>query len=470
MLPIETILKVFFGALIAFFAERAVHWWRQKVRRQSIWEQFKGLGDSVSFAISRPLTPENTAMNRECDDDIMRGLCKRCGWAIENQLPRDPVVKKLEHLNCHLFIIGSPKYNPYAEMLQQEFETRMEFVWDLYAGEPETPLLKIVTRHGEEYVATEDLKIDMGENSVDYGLLFHAMLGTGKQVFWLAGIHGPATVGVWKALLDQPEVFADASKTRRGEARTWFFRITYKNVKNKAQRDSLNNNVQVDSLGVVSAKPRALPERPPNVLMFDLGNVLMFFDRTRTYRAIGNWLKIDWKNVEDAISESGLVARYERGEMSSEDFRKKICTVLKVREDQLPMNLFAEFWGDIFFVNNRMIKALQKLKEAQKYVLILLSNTNELHFKNVKDHFPEVTSQFKTLVLSYDKHCDKSTDKIFNLAVEAAGSGVRAQDCIYIDDKLEYVARAESIGMKGIVYFKYPQLVVRLREMGICLP
>lgn len=466
---VETGLKVVIGALLAFLAERTVHRWRERERRRSIWDLIKGL-PGVTFAISSEPTAANSPATRVCDTHIVQQIRQKCKWPFEPELPMSPSVHSLEDLNSHLFIIGSPRYNGYADLIQHEFETQMEFVWDLYLGDPASRLLKIVTRHGDEYVATADLKTDTNEESVDYGVFFHAVLETGKHVCWLAGIHGPGTVGVWKALVEQPELFAMAAKTRPGQARTWFFRIVFRDLPDKARREEPNNILRVDSLGSFDAIPRLASKSPPKVIVLDLGNVLMAFDRTRSYRRIGRHLQIDWHDVQKSIEGSFVTARYERGELSTEEFRKELCDLLEVDVNKLPPDLFADFWGDIFFANKKMIEAVHNLVTSNELVFVLLSNTNELHFENVSNHFPEVLEPFgERLVLSYKERCDKSGDKIFRRAVEVAGPDYGPRDCVFVDDKPENVSRANQLGMNGIVYFKYPHLVVRLRELGIHL-
>lgn len=464
------VLHGLIGALLAFSAERIVHW-RQSIRlRRTIREQFKGLVGDVKFAVSMtPASDGGGPTMRTSDLKIREQIIDQCGWKHDGLLPMTPASETLEGLNCNLFIIGSPKFNLYAEMVQKEFETQNEFVWDLYQGEPESRILKIVTRHGDEYVATRDLKADIGDSTVDYGIFFHARLDNGKEIFWLAGIHGPATVGVWKEIQSRPEMFAGVSKTKKGEGQTWFFRLTYHILTDHTKEEDTDNIFKIDPLGSAVAPRRSNTTIPPKAIIFDLGNVLMLFDRSRTYRAIGHWLKQDWKTIRSKIENSSFPRRYESGELNTEEFRVQICGLLKVSEKKLPSNLFAEFWGDIFWANTKMIELVARLHSEKRHALVLLSNTNELHFEDVQNHFPEVFLPFEPrLVLSFREKTDKSNSEIFTRAIKVAG--VSSHECVYIDDKTENIEMAKKSGMRGLIYFKYPQLVVRLREIGIYTP
>jgi HAD superfamily hydrolase (TIGR01509 family) len=118
-----------------------------------------------------------------------------------------------------------------------------------------------------------------------------------------------------------------------------------------------------------------------------------------------------------------------------------------------------------------MLHALKQIHNMNMYSLVLCSNTNALHYDNVSKYFPDVINYFEKdrRILSFKQQTDKSSDRIFNIALQAAGNDISPQECLFIDDNLEYINRAERFGMKGIVYFKYSQLIIRMRELGIYL-
>lgn len=470
MFTTENILSLIVGGALHFVYDRYHGWQEERRSKRSIWDHFTSLGNEVSVAVSTPLTPQNTLTERISDTYICDAIRIRSGSSQYYRLPQNPAVTSLENLNSHLLIIGSPKYNKYATLIQKQFDTCVQFVWDQYAGEPVSSLQKLVTRHGEEYVATEDLKCDADDKQVDYGLLFHAVLENGKHLLWLAGIHGPATVGVWSQIQSKPQQFAAIRNAAPGSATTWLFRVTYERGVEWGQKGCERHIDNVEPLGHHHATQRHQPEHQVKSIIFDLGNVLMNFDRTSAYRALGHWLHRDWNAVQKSIDKTGLRAQYELGNLNTDQFRRQIYSVLGVTDTVITPPVFYEFWADIFFPNIKMIHALQTLDQQNQHTLVLLSNTNELHFNHVKATFPEVLAPFSTrCVLSFREHCDKSSAKIYLKAVKASGSTIESASCLFIDDNPEFVSKAKAVGMMGIVYFKYPQFVVRLREHGVYL-
>jgi FMN phosphatase YigB (HAD superfamily) len=56
------------------------------------------------------------------------------------------------------------------------------------------------------------------------------------------------------------------------------------------------------------------------------------------------------------------------------------------------------------------------------------------------------------------------------MAVQKAGAGVIPADCIYVDNRSDYVEAAKVFGMKSIVYSSHPQFVFWLRRYGLYVP
>jgi FMN phosphatase YigB (HAD superfamily) len=213
--------------------------------------------------------------------------------------------------------------------------------------------------------------------------------------------------------------------------------------------------------------PRKIKQKP-KVLICDFGNVIMLFDRSRTYRAIGHWFRISHKKVATIIEGTTLRQKYEKGELNDKEFYNEVIALFKT-SFEMPYELFSEFWGDIFWPNGNVIEALNLLQKEVK--LVLLSNTNSLHFANVKEHYGDIVSLFEDrLILSYKEKIAKPDKRIFEKALQVAGADITFSDCIYVDDKVEYVNVANRLGMKGIVFYSYPQFVYSIRELGLYIP
>lgn len=404
--------------------------------------------------------PQATA--RESDNIIERSIEQRVRGEVQ-VLVEDPK-HGLENLNANLIVIGSPRYNKYAEALQRHFATQFEYVFDLYEGEPVSRFLKILNQYGDEYLSAADLKNRRTREAIDYGILFHARLTNGKRVLWISGIHGSGTLGVYKYLIENPRILIDAPCPAGGSGRSWFFRIKYDD---KAP-DSFEMIKVIELIDRSNDCPPRRVVRQPKALICDLGNVIMLFDRSKTYRAIGHWLHLPVEEVRSKIQGSGLADRYERGELADHQFYEEVLSLFKAGR-KMSFALFKEFWGDIFWPNRRMIDALKVLKLELK--LVLLSNTNNLHFTVVAESYGDVLGLFEDrLVLSFREGMTKADRRIFEASIRMAGKEVEAEDCIYVDDRPEYVEMASKIGMKAIQYVSYPQFAYSLRAFGVYVP
>ena len=99
--------------------------------------------------------------------------------------------------------------------------------------------------------------------------------------------------------------------------------------------------------------------------------------------------------------------------------------------------------------------------------LLLLSNTNELHFDYIRDNF-NVIEMFDDLILSYRLGYAKPDEKIFREALRRANSP--PEDCVYIDDIEEFCQAAERLGINAVVYKSTKGMIEELGRLGVKLP
>ena len=86
------------------------------------------------------------------------------------------------------------------------------------------------------------------------------------------------------------------------------------------------------------------------------------------------------------------------------------------------------------------------------YQLLAVSNTDPLNMQQAWILMPETLRKFGPggIVVSYEVGVMKPDPLIFREALRRSGS--RAEDCVFIDDKVKYVNVANELGMHGIVY------------------
>ena len=194
-------------------------------------------------------------------------------------------------------------------------------------------------------------------------------------------------------------------------------------------------------------------------ILFDLGNVLVFFDAKRSSRAFSEALGIPEDEIWKAFFISDMEKAYTRGEVSSEEFFRKV-------NDRFPSKLdfatFARLWNDIFTENHEMDGLLKKLKK--RYPLYLISNTNDLHFEYVRKKFP---------ILHHFTHCFPSHQvghrKPDRAMFEHVLSEIRLkpEETVFIDDVPEFVASAKALGICAIQFTSCGALESELRHLGV---
>jgi FMN phosphatase YigB (HAD superfamily) len=195
-------------------------------------------------------------------------------------------------------------------------------------------------------------------------------------------------------------------------------------------------------------------------VIFDLGNVVIPFDFRRGYAAMEPHCDYPATEIPRRIRSTGLVHRYETGQIESRAFVDELCQALNL---SVTFEQFCELWSAIFLPGSLIPQSLfDKLRD--RYRLIALSNTNELHFRQVRANYP-VIGNFHHLVLSYQVGRAKPDRRIYDEAVTKAGC--RPEECFFIDDVPAYVEGALSAGLQAVRFESYSQLEIELRKHGV---
>lgn len=195
-------------------------------------------------------------------------------------------------------------------------------------------------------------------------------------------------------------------------------------------------------------------------IIFDLGGILLDLNMEGIGEACKRlginpelfFVKTDESNfstVCQGISASKAITAYQVGEMTSEEFLRLVlshCDEGITREDVI------EAWnaciGQIPRYRLDMIKELRR----KGYHTHLLSNTNDLHWEEIKRlYFSEegYTCQdlFDQVFVSHEVHLAKPDKEIYHFAIQKIGQ--LAEKCYFIDDTLLNVEAAKKEGLQG---------------------
>ncbi len=203
-----------------------------------------------------------------------------------------------------------------------------------------------------------------------------------------------------------------------------------------------------------------MTDKKYSAVVFDLGQVLVRFD----YKYF-----VDKVNkIKPGIGEQ-FIELYKQNYHIHRDFEKGLISekvfidqMLEYLDHKIDGETFCRYWSDIFSPNVDVVALLPEIKK--NYKLYLVSNTNSIHQKYGYQHY-EFLKIFDKLFLSHEVGFVKPEKEIYQ-AVEKF-SGFPSNEHLFIDDILEYVEAAKSIGWDGIQFVGYDDLAKNFQSRRI---
>lgn len=211
---------------------------------------------------------------------------------------------------------------------------------------------------------------------------------------------------------------------------------------------------------VINAVINAEESRMHKAILFDLGKVLINFDFKPGYRELASLCPYTAAEIPRRLAASGLLERFETGLVEPRDFVAEVSRILSLNlEYDRSCGIFCGIFTDIL-IPEEMLEAL-----AARYRLVLVSNTNALHFELLRRDYGNMLRHFHHLVLSYEVRAMKPRPEIFRTAVERAGC--RPEECFFADDIAANVEGARSLGIDAVQFESREQLEREMEARGI---
>jgi FMN phosphatase YigB (HAD superfamily) len=195
-------------------------------------------------------------------------------------------------------------------------------------------------------------------------------------------------------------------------------------------------------------------------IIFDLGKVIVPFDFKRAYAQFEARCGIPAAEIPVRLVDTGLYRRFESGLIQPHAFVEEISGHLGM---QVEYEEFCGIWTSIFLPETLLSEEFLAML-ADRYRLVLLSNTNIIHFKMVLASYP-IMRHFNELVLSYEVGLMKPAPGIYRKAVDAARCS--AQECFFTDDILENVEGARAEGIDAVQFLSASQLEEEMRKRAL---
>lgn len=200
----------------------------------------------------------------------------------------------------------------------------------------------------------------------------------------------------------------------------------------------------------------------PQMLLFDVGNVLLYFDHHQACRQVAKLVGLEEQQIWDVLFESGFELQYERGEISTKDFYETFCETI----DKRPTLEDLAFASSAIFQANSAVHAIAAQLRGMGYRLGLLSNTSEMHWNYFSDgRYDIIPRIFEVEVLSFRVGALKPDPEIYQAAAELAG--LEPAEIFFVDDIAGHVAGACDAGIDAVQYTSTSALIGDLRKRGI---
>jgi len=198
------------------------------------------------------------------------------------------------------------------------------------------------------------------------------------------------------------------------------------------------------------------------VIVFDLGNVLIYFDYNRIKATLNNIdFELGDRFIQKYYDNYQIHQKFEKWELTNGEF---VEIMLDWCENKIDSETFMKIYADLFTENTQITALLPKLKK--KYQLVLLSNTNFIHQKYGWEKF-EFLKHFNKFILSHEVGAIKPEEKIYK-AVEKYTNQL-PENHLFIDDIKDYVNGAKNLGWNGIQFVTNEKLLLDLKSYNILI-
>ncbi len=182
-------------------------------------------------------------------------------------------------------------------------------------------------------------------------------------------------------------------------------------------------------------------------IIFDLGGVIINLDTQATFdgfTAISQYT--DWS--QNSVDEVDLFLDYEKGTISSEEFRTGIREM--TGNADLTDEQIDKIWNSMLLdIPPARLELIQRLSE--KYRLFVLSNTNAIHvpvFNKIVENAsgkPNIGAFFEKVYLSHEVKMRKPEREIYEYVLN--DSQLKPEETLFLDDKEGNLMAAQAVGI-----------------------
>lgn len=193
------------------------------------------------------------------------------------------------------------------------------------------------------------------------------------------------------------------------------------------------------------------------VLVFDFGGVLINLNRARSVMEFERLGVHDAGNLLSNYVQDGVFLQLESGQIGADEFHKRIRMMYNL-DNVSDKEIDDAFYDFLEEVPARRLELIRRLKRGvynergEKLRIVMLSNTNEIHFPTCRKLYFEsdgYTSDdyFDRYYLSYEMKMSKPDEEIFLELIRS--EGVKPEECLFFDDGELNIKTAKRLGMRA---------------------
>lgn len=184
-------------------------------------------------------------------------------------------------------------------------------------------------------------------------------------------------------------------------------------------------------------------------ILFDMGNVIIDIDISLTHRAFARMAQLDNVTADELFRAKAFFRHFETGEVSELEFRTMMKREFAGADwvDKAIDEAWCALLLDMPKERLDLIAALGK-----KYRVFLLSNTNPIHVREITRRAAalgvDFSGLFERLFLSSEMGKMKPDPAIYRQVL--AEAGLIPQETLFVDDNLDNVLAAGTLGIQTI--------------------
>ena len=197
-------------------------------------------------------------------------------------------------------------------------------------------------------------------------------------------------------------------------------------------------------------------------IFFDLGNVLVGLNLKKVEKG---YMRYGYKpdgRIWKFIMDSGISQKYMRGKISSREFYEKASMGLGMK---IGYKDFYRVWNSMFYHFPDMEKLVRTLnKKYPKISLILVSDTNKVHFEFIREKY-KILDLLDHYVVSFKVGEIKPNPVIYKAAIKLAQA--KPREIFYADDRPDLIKAVRKLGLRAFHFTGAKALRERLRMLGV---